>query len=277
MHMLGVGGVSNAASRAIELVIGRMLGLASLGLFTRASALNNVLWGNIHTLFTKVVFSSMAEEWRNTGSIRDIYLKTADLVTATLWPAFAGLAVISGPVVHLLYGDKWVDAGPILAIFAIAAIILTANTMTWEVFVVCERTGEQAKIEVARAVLALLSTTIGCFFSIGGAALGRVADASVAYAMYRRRLNELTDTHTSEILSIYARNSALTLVAIAPAVITMSIFSWDPRTPLGWISAGIAVGVVLWALASRYLNQTLAYELSWMLGRVRGRLGILRA
>jgi O-antigen/teichoic acid export membrane protein len=273
MHMFTIGGVSNLAGKTTELIVGKLLGLESLGLFTRASSLNNVLWGNIHTVFTKVIFSAMADERRNTGSIRNVYLRTVDLVTALLWPAFAGLAIFSGPTVYFLYGDKWIGAGPILAIFSIAAIVLTATTMTWEVFVVCERTGEQSKIEMARAVLGMVATTIGSLFSVRGAALGRVADALINFTLYRRRLGDITETKNSEIFLIYYRNATLTVITIFPSLIIMYFFSWSPMTPIGWVSFGAFSGIGLWLWSSRLLNKTLAEEISRLFGRVAGLRG----
>jgi O-antigen/teichoic acid export membrane protein len=274
VHMLSVGGVANIAVRSVDLIVGRMLGLASLGLFSRASALNNVLWTNIHLVFTKVVFSGMADEMRTNGSIRAIYLKTVNMVTAILWPAFAGLAVLSGPVVFTMYGPKWVGAAPILSIFSIAAMGLAATTMAWEVFVVCERTGEQARIETVRGVLTLVSAFIGVTFGVLGAAAGRVADAGFTYALYRKRMNELTETRHGEILVIYMRNIGLTAAAILPSVVVMHLHHWDPHTPLLQVFAVTVAGITLWAATAQILNKHLAEEMAAIFRKMCKLFGI---
>jgi len=271
-HMLSISGVSNVAMKSVDLIIGRMLGLASLGLFSRASALNNVLWSNIHSVFTKVVFSSMAEEKRQTGSIRNIYLHTINLVTATLWPAFAGLAVLSGPLVYLMYGPKWVAAAPILSIFAIAAVGLTATTMAWEVFVVEERTAEQTRIETLRAVLSLIVTVVGASIGILAAACGRIADAGITFALYRRRLNALTGTNNAEIFKIYGRNIVLTLAAILPAAALMQVYGWSPRVPIYQVMPAAMAGIALWAGLAHVLNRQLADEMAVFARKVRSRV-----
>jgi len=269
LHMLSIGGVANLAVRAVDLIVGRMLGLATLGLFSRASALNNVLWTNIHLVFTKVIFSDMANEMRTKGTIRTPYLNTVNMVTATLWPAFAGMAVLSGPVFYTMYGTNWLAAAPILAIFCVAAMGLSATTMAWEVFVVCERTGEQARIEATRGALTLLNTYVGALFGILGAAAGRVVDAAIAFALYRRRMNELTQTTYGEIMAIYLRNLVLTVAAIVPSAVLMQAHGWSPLTPLVQVAGAIPAGIALWAAAAWTLNKPLAAEMAMIAGKLR--------
>lgn len=272
LHMFGITGVSTASVRAGELIIGNMLGLADLALYSRASALNNLLWTNIHSVFTRVVFSSMAEERRNTGSIRAIYLKTVDVVTATLWPAFAGLAVFSGPVIHLMYGEKWVAATPVLSLFALAAIGLTAITMTWEVFVVCEKTGEQTRLETARSLLTLAITVLGTMFGIVGAAFGRVGDAVISNLIYRKSLARYTEAPWVEIQAIYRRSALLTLIAVLPGLLVMTANGWDPRTDLVWVLAATAFGFGGWMLTVRLVNCSLYREIWTVFGVIFRKL-----
>ena len=123
-----------------------------------------MIWDNIHTVFTKVVFADLAEQQRKAGSLRQAYLGVLANMTALLWPAFAGIAVLSGPLVHLLYGPKWTGAAPLLSMLALAGVLLTCVTMTWEVFVIRDETKLQVKIEYRRAGLSLAYFTGGAFF-----------------------------------------------------------------------------------------------------------------
>lgn len=264
VDMFGIAGISTVSIRATELILGKMLGLVDLAIYSRASALNNLLWTNIHSVFTRVVFSSMAEARRTTGSIKAVYLKTMDMVTSLLWPAFAGLAVFAGPVVHLLYGPKWVAAAPVLSIFALAAIGLTSITMTWEVFVVCEQTRTQTKLETIRSIITFLITVLGATQGLVPAALGRVGDALVSNLIYRKPLVRYTDTCFAEVFAIYRRNGLLTLVAIAPPMSLMALNHWSPATDIRWVFAAMAAGIAFWTLAVQLFHPDLYSEIRGM-------------
>jgi O-antigen/teichoic acid export membrane protein len=272
LHMFGITGISTVSIRLAELLIGKMLGLSDLALYSRASALNNLLWTNIHSVFTRVVFSSMAEERRSTGSIRVTYLKTVDMVTALLWPAFAGLAIFAGPVIETMYGPKWLSAAPVLSVFALAGIGLTSITMTWEVFVVCEKTKEQTKLETARSLLTLAITLAGATFGIVGAALGRLGDALVSMVLYRQPLTKYTTVPFSQIVDIYRRNAILTVAAVIPAVVLMAVRGWSPYTGLGWVFAATAAGIALWVVAVQRFHSGLYQELKGLFGAVSRRV-----
>lgn len=270
LHMLGISGASNFSAKAADLVIGRTLGLGDLGLYSRGSTLNGLLWTNIHSVFTRVVFSAMAEEKRKTGSIRQVYLQTVDMVTATLWPAFAGMAILAGPFVHLMYGEKWVGAAPVLSLFSLGSIGATAITMTWEVFVLCERTGQQTKLEMIRGLVTLATTSIGSFFGLYPAAGGRIMDAIVSIGLYRAPLSELTETSFAEVSVIYRRNALLTLIAVAPALAVMLAYGWRSDAPLLLVLPSIAASVVCWLAAAHFLHPSLREEVMSVVRKRRG-------
>jgi hypothetical protein len=117
--------------------------------------------------------------------------------------------------------------------------------------------------------LTLLSTYIGALFGIMGAATGRVADAVFTFALYRRRMNELTETTYREILAIYVRNLGLTAAAILPSAVLMQAHGWNPHTPLVQVGGAVAVGSVLWAGAAWMLNKRLAEEMAVVVRIVR--------
>lgn len=249
LRMVAIGGVNTLSTRLGELILGRILGLSALGLFSRAASLHSVIWDNIHTVFTKVVFADLAEQQRQAGSLRKAYLGILANMTALLWPVFAGIAVLSGPLVHLLYGPKWIGAAPLLSMLALAGVLLTCVTMTWEVFVIRDETKLQVKIEYRRAGLSLAYFTGGAFFGgLLGAAMARLADAATAILMYRPPLARLTETTTADVVPIYGRSFLLALTAIAPAGALMLAVHGDPAVPLWQVAAAVALGVAFWAV-----------------------------
>ena len=54
------------------------------------------------------------------------------MITALMWPALIGLAILSGPVVLLLYGAKWLPAALPLSALLVAQFIGVSFGMNWE-------------------------------------------------------------------------------------------------------------------------------------------------
>lgn len=271
LQMLTISGVSVATYRLSEMVMGRLLGLAALGVYSRATALNGLLWENVHLLITRIIFVDFAEQKREGKSLREPYLRIVQMMTGLLWPAFGGMAVVAGPLVVTLYGPIWAEAAVPLSLLSLAAMVLVSITMTWEVFVVCGETGRQARFEFLRAASGLGMFALGCLAGLAGAAIGRIGEAAFASALYRPHLERMTDTTLADFLPIYLRSALLTAVAVAPAGAVMALHGWSPQTPLLALGPAVGLGVALWAGTLWALGHPLAAEAGLLLGRLRRR------
>jgi O-antigen/teichoic acid export membrane protein len=109
-RITSISGVAIIASRANEIIIGRILGLAPLGLYGRATTLANPIWDSIYGTATRVLYARMAEDVRTTGELHQTFLKGLETITAIMWPLLIGLAVLSGPAVLIVYGAVWTPA-----------------------------------------------------------------------------------------------------------------------------------------------------------------------
>lgn len=271
LSMLAVAGVTDLSRRLSELVLARLLGLPALGIYNRASALNSLLWDRIHIVVGRVLFVDFADHKRSGLSLRERYLASLEVITALLWPAFAGLALLAGPFILAVYGAKWVPAAMPLALLAIASLIQVSISMTWEVFVASGELRTQMRIEFIRAGLALGMFTIGCTVSLTAAAAARVGDALVAIVLYRPHLQRMTDTTLRDFLRIYGRSGLLTVLAILPSLALMIAHDYSPETPVSLALAAVAAGIALWIGGLFALRHPLLKEGQRVVARLRRR------
>ncbi len=271
LQMIAIAGITVLSSRLADLVLGRLLGLAALGIYSRASGINAILWENIHAVLGRIFLSDFADRRRNGESLRPVYLRTLDMLTAVLWPAFAGMAVLARPLVRTVYGPNWTAAADPLSFLAVSSIVLISVSMTWEVFVVCGRTGQQAKIEARRNLIGLAAFCVGCLVSIGGAAMARVIDALVSVSLYRRPLAAMTETSLADVLPIFRRSALLTGAAVAPSAYLMTWYGWSYDVPVAAIVAGIGSGCLTWMIGLRLTRHSLLTEINLVGTKVLAR------
>jgi len=274
MQQLAINGVNAFSTRMADLLLGRLLGLSALGLYSRASNLNNLLWYNIQMVVGRVVLVDLAGQRRLGMSLRDAYLRSLEVLTALLWPGFGGLAILAGPLIFVVYGKAWIAAAPALAALAVSSIVLVSLTMTWEVFVVCEETDRQARFEVIRAGTGLILFSVGCLISLTGAAVARIAESLFSVALYRSHMERMTDTRRAVFLSIYRRSAILTMAACTPALALMTVYAWSPQIPIGLTMAAIAGGFAAWLGAVRLMDHVLLGELRHLIEKGRQVAGL---
>ena len=273
LRIMSVSGVAMIGMRLSDIVVGRVLGLAALGLYGRASNLSNLIFSNIYGTATRVLFIQLAAEFRETGDLRPGFVRGLQMITAFMWPLLAGLAILARPVIYTLYGEKWLGAAQPLSILLAAQFIVLGFAMNWELFVLRDETKRQSRYEIARSIAALGGVSIGALFSIAGAALGRVADAVIGIVLYYPHVRRLAGTGPGEITAVYRTSAMLTVVAVLPALVLMLVYDWSARTPVVPLLGSVVIGVTLWLGAIFGTNHPLRAEIELLARKLApGRL-----
>lgn len=266
LQLLAVAGMTSTLARGSDIVLGRLLGLPALGVFNRASSLNSLVADRFRMTVERVIFSHFSARSRAGEPLRPVYLYTVEMMSAVLWPAFGGLAVLAAPIISNIYGDRWLSAAAPLALLALASLIQVSITLTWELFLINRELKRQARIEFVRTAISFSAFSLACTISLTAAAAARILDALVANLLYRRHIQRMTGTRFSDFLPIYARSAFLTILAAGPGVVVT--FVCGPRMSLARLGAIITVGVCLWAGGLVLLRHPLLME---VLATVRGR------
>lgn len=260
IQMISAGGVSILAARLAELIVAHLLGLSALGLYTRASGLAAMVWEGAYGLSTRVIYVQMAAELRERGSLKETFLRATKLLSAIMWPIMGGIAVLSGPIIHILYGPRWEGAALPLAILMAGQFIAIGFAMNWELCVLTNRTAWQARTEAVRAILGLLAFAVGAMFGLSLAAVGRVVDALIGYLIYRPKMAELSGTTRGDVRQAYRGSSLLTAAAIGPVVGLMALSGWSHSTSVERLMAAVAAGIMLWILVLYLTKHPLLHE-----------------
>jgi O-antigen/teichoic acid export membrane protein len=271
VRILLIGVMGTIAGRVSEVMLGRLVGLSALGLYSRASGLSGLLNDNIHAVIARIVFVDFAERKRRSLPLHESYLRIVALITALLWPAFAGLAILAGPVVLTFYGSQWLAAAPPLSCLALAGLIGTSITMTNEIFVVAGETDRLLRLEAGRNAISLVMFTLGCLAGLVWAAVARIGDSLVAVLIYRREIRGMTRTCSSDYFGIYRQSAMLTFAACSPSALLMAVNHWSEYTPLPAVIAAILIGITTWACGLWLLRHPLFIECEAVARRIMGR------
>jgi O-antigen/teichoic acid export membrane protein len=261
IRMITVSGVAQLTQRISEILMGSLLGLTALGVYSRASSLSYTLFINMYGTATSVIFAQLSKTYRETGVLRETFLRGLQMILAIMWPVLIGLAVLAKPAVHILYGARWDAAAVPLSLLMLAMFIALSFGMNWELFVLRNETGKQAKYEIIRSVSGLAFFGLGAMISLTAASVGRVLESAVGAALYLPKMAKLADARWSELMHIYVESVALTIAAVAPSFVVMIVSGWSAHTAPAMLAGGIALGGVLWLGVLVYFKHPLLDEL----------------
>jgi O-antigen/teichoic acid export membrane protein len=123
-----------ARQRASDFVIGRFGGARSLGLFNIASELGTMPATEIVMPVSRAAFPVYSTIAHDLPALASSYLRVLGLVALLSIPAGAGIAVTADLLVPVLFGDKWLDATPILAFMGLYGVTLALQGNIFPVF-----------------------------------------------------------------------------------------------------------------------------------------------
>ncbi len=171
-HLTGAALVQTVIGTADTLLIGRMYGANAVGLYTRGSALVVMPMQQFLSPIAAVLLPSLSRVQTDAVRYRRAFLEVLNLLCLVSLPAAGFLAGASGPLVHVILGEKWLSAVPIFAAFSVmAAYVPIAGAATW-LFTTQGRGAETLSASVLVAILSLLAILAGLPFGAVGVAIG---------------------------------------------------------------------------------------------------------
>lgn len=251
--MLGFSGSSFAISlsgaigmRSQDLIVGRILGTAATGLFTRASALAGQLSSLVVGAINAVFYPAFARRRDAGEDLAGPYLHLIACNTALNWAAAAGLAVAAEPLVNLLYGPRWAEAASLLRWTALAEALFFAIPLHMDVPIMLGRIRRLVWINITETAATIAILLVFCGWGLHAAAVSRLVAAAVWFAIYIGFIRSVLDLPATALAATYLRSAACALAAAGPMFLALH-FGWvGPLPGLVPLAALAAAGVGCW-------------------------------
>jgi O-antigen/teichoic acid export membrane protein len=126
-------------SHGDDIVVGKLLGTFSLGIYQQAYKISTLPITEIAETFQKVTFPLYSKMVADNKSIKKIYLKTFLTTLLIVIPFSLILFLIPEKIVLILLGSNWLSAVPVLQVLAIFAIVKTIANGTFPVLLSYKR------------------------------------------------------------------------------------------------------------------------------------------
>lgn len=129
-NLIGSFSLTYWARNADNMLIGRFIGLSTLGLYSRAYNLMLLPVQQPMTIATNVMFSALSKIQDEHERVKRAFLRAVGLITVLTFPILTGLLVVGDRFIGLVYGEKWLGAVPLLRILCIAGMVQSVQTTT---------------------------------------------------------------------------------------------------------------------------------------------------
>jgi len=128
-------GVVNYLNQNIDyLLVGRILGTTSLGLYEFAYKIPHMVLDRISRPVGSVLFPALSKVQNDNAYLLTGFIKTIKIVTLFSFPAMIGLSAVADIFVQVLWGERWTNIIVPLQILSISAALRTIGQPVGSIF-----------------------------------------------------------------------------------------------------------------------------------------------
>jgi PST family polysaccharide transporter len=196
-----------------NLMIGKMLGQQSLGVYNMAYQIMLFPIRNISNTIKDVLFPSFSSIKNDINVIRSVYLKVIQTIALITFPMLAGIAILAEPFVLIVLGEKWEPMIPILSLLALVAIPQSIFTVNGTIFLNTGRPDIPLKINIISLPLYAIGFYVG--LKLNGV-MGLVYAYIIIYAALIIPIYYFSAKNMNLKLSVFVKNL---LPVIAPTIL----------------------------------------------------------
>jgi O-antigen/teichoic acid export membrane protein len=259
-------------ARTPELVVGALIGNAATGLFTRATGLAMQLRQLVAGAVGNVFFPAFRQVRDAGAPLGPPYLRVVAAYTGITWPAMAGIAALAGPLIHFLYGEKWMAAAPLLECIALAQLCFVAAPLAGELPILFGRMRGLVKRNLADMLVSVALLLALAPFGLMWVAISRVLHGIAWVAIFLPFMRAMMGITWRELLLVYGKSFVATLAAVTPVLVSYVFWNGPDEADIVQSLAATSAGIVCWLGSLVVLRHPLFAEICGLLDDLRAKL-----
>lgn len=173
--IMGVRALSAWEDNFDYLIIGRIFNATTLGIYTIAYRLPEMLILSTMWAMTAVLFPAFSALQDEKDALKKGFLSTIRFVSLLVTPLCLGMVVTADPLVRVVFGDQWIDSIPILQVISLYTLMVSIGFHSGDVYKAIGRPDILFKISLPLFPLRLLFLWVGAQYSPLGVAFAHLS------------------------------------------------------------------------------------------------------
>lgn len=225
---LQLAAILNVISREVNtLFIGKIAGMSSAGLYTRAFSLQALLVQTIVVTVEKVSFPALAGIQDKKEDLLQWMKQTNKVYSFAIYPCLALMFVTSEDIILFVFGAKWIEAAIYMQFLIAIGCVRFLQSSNLTLLKIKGLTRKALMFRVCEAIVTITMIFLAYPYGIKGLILGQVISAYVTYIIIALGSQKNTGYPMIEQLRDVMFYAGLAVVAGAITYVVHSQFKWD--------------------------------------------------
>lgn len=169
-HMTAFQLITYFFRNADSMVIGRVLGAASLGIYSMAYKVMLLPVQNITWASSRALLPIMSRQQNSIDEMGKLYLKTIGFIAFLTAPLMALIFALREPFVEIAFGHQWLQAASVLAWLTPVGFMQSLSSTTGTVFMAQGKTRQLMWLSLMSALTHVVAYYVGTAFGVNGVA-----------------------------------------------------------------------------------------------------------
>ena len=269
--------VNTAYVQADGIIVGRILGESSLGVYRMAMSLASAPADKVAMLVMRVTGPLFARIQDDIGLVRRYFLFISDALALSIFPLVFGLTTIAPGVVTLVLGPKWHDAILPMQWLAVFMALRTMNTLMTQVLTSLRFTAFLLWMSLVSVLVMPLAMIIGARWGVGAVAATWIIAAPITLLPPAAKLLRVVQSGWREYLGLLFPATIASSIMLV-AVVWVQHATTSQAWPVTWsLVVQIAIGGVVYAGVLLIFYRPLVMRYVEFLLRIRSDRGAISA
>lgn len=218
--------VSDAATSAPELMLGKLQDLTATGLYSRAAGLVLMFYRLFVDAVVAVCLPWFAKQSREHGSFVEPFLKATAYVTALGWSFCLAVICLAQPIIRLLYGAQWDQSVDLARVLAIAIAINVPVSLCGTALLSSGAVNAIARATILSSIQSVLFVALGASQGLLALGVAMVFSAVVTAVIWLRATSKQIGLPVRDMLHTWKQSGLVALMAaVGP---TVSLWAYGP-------------------------------------------------
>ena len=170
-NLLGSTAFNYWTRNADNLLIGRYLGSATLGVYARSYTILLLPVAQLAGVVSNVMFPALSAIQKDRERVSDMYLKSISVISLVTFPLTLGLLVVAPSFVLALFGEKWAGMIPLLQVFSVLGALQSIGTTVGWIYQSQGRTDIMFRWGLVTGSISIISFIVGLRWGAIGVAV----------------------------------------------------------------------------------------------------------
>ncbi|MCO6430069.1 MAG: lipopolysaccharide biosynthesis protein [Deltaproteobacteria bacterium] len=206
-----------------NLVVGRFLGAAALGLYSRSYQLMTLPSTYIAQIIDRVLFPAMAQRQSNPAKLSAVLLVGIELIGLVSLPFSVFVLLFSREIISLLFGSHWIGAAGVLQVLSLGIFFRCAYKCGDTVLRALGAVFQHAGIQAAYAALVIGGCILGSRWGLTGITIAVLAAVFINYLLLSYRALQLLRLNVQQFLAAHLPGIWLS-AALAAVLLPLQIW-----------------------------------------------------